>query len=367
MKKKLVMLIGFLPNPRIYKRLALERELFDVHLICWDRGSEMQAPPKAEGFRVHCLRIPACSDPLRRLLPYGKFSVKAKKLIKAIGPDIIHVQGLDMLRIAFAAKCPHVIYEVADLHRLLVDAPRNLPLALMQRLMKREEFRLCRSIDLLIVTSAGYVKQYFHAVVPMEKILVFPNMPDLTAFQSYRRKKDGEFTVGFIGDIRYPEQMRNLLDAARACDMRVMFAGFEQGGHTIEELCRSYSKGEWLGRFDFLTQAAELYGKCDVIYSVYNGDMVNVRVAIPNKLYEAVYCGLPIIVAKNTYLSEIVEDWGVGVAVDHRGPEELIDALKKLREDRGYYASLVRGCDAHRNEIDLHRYNEKLKQILLKL
>ena len=95
-----VILIGFMPNPRIYKRIEQEKAVCNVHLICWDRESNLLAYPNAEGYTAHVLKLAASNDPIRRLVPYQKFSARAMKLLKQIKPDLIHVQGLDMLKIA---------------------------------------------------------------------------------------------------------------------------------------------------------------------------------------------------------------------------------------------------------------------------
>jgi hypothetical protein len=122
-----------------------------------------------------------------------------------------------------------------------------------------------------------------------------------------------------------------------------------------------------VGRFDFATQAAALYGKCDAMYSVYDADMHNVRVALPNKLYESVYCEMPLIVAKDTYLAEVVDQWGVGFAVDHRQPQELIALLEQLRDQRIPLEPIVENCRKRKMDIDLAVYNQKLKAWLNKL
>lgn len=370
-RKKLVMLVGFLPNPRLYKRLALEKQEYDTHLICWDRGSEMQLKPKEDGFTVHSLSIPAAGNPVKRLPAYALFSRKAQRLLQMIDPDVIHVQGLDMLRIAcrykeHTLKPVQIIYEVADLHRLLIDKPSNISKKMLQRFLRQEEKRCCQEIALLIVTSEKFLDEYLGSYVPKDKTLFMPNTPDLSAFAEYKPKayNRDDFTVGFIGDVRYPQQMRNLIEAAKACDIKVLFAGFEQGGNEIESLCRSYSHGEWFGRFNFKEQAAALYEKCDVIYSVYDADMTNVRVALPNKLYEAIYCERPIIVAKGTYLAELVERWGVGVAVDHREPKELSAVLQRMRDDTEYYQAFCYRCHEQKRIADTETYNKLLKDCL---
>ena len=100
------------------------------------------------------------------------------------------------------------------------------------------------------------------------------------------------------------------------------------------------------------------------MYAVYDADIKNVQVALPNKLYEAVVCEIPLIVAKNTYLEEIVEQWGVGIAVDHKSVAELVDALNMLRSDRAQYLKIQEACRTHQHEVDLRMYNHVLHSII---
>ena len=90
------------------------------------------------------------------------------------------------------------------------------------------------------------------------------------------------------------------------------------------------------------------------MYSVYDADMQNVRVALPNKLYEAVYCEIPLIVAKNTYLAQLVDEWGVGLAVDHKNKDELVEALHRLQSDQAIDKCIEQNCRGRKNEVDLN-------------
>lgn len=369
-KQRAVILIGFLPNPRILKRIELEKKMFNLHLICWDRGSNMLFPPAEDGYRVHIIKINAGNDPLKRMRPYAEFSRKARKMLETIQPTLIHVQGLDMLKIAISYKkkiykeCK-IIYEVADLHRLIVGRQKSIVKKIIQKYLIYEDRRCCQDIDLLIVTSQKHMDSYFVDFVAKEKMLCIPNVPDLSVFCDYKKKKRGEkLVVGYIGSVRYKHQMKNLICATNVCGVNLMIAGFEDEPAEIEPLCKRNPNIEWVGRFDFNSQIAKLYEKCDVMYSVYDADIENVRVAIPNKLYESVYCDMPIIIAKNTYLANVVEEWGVGVAVDHRKPDELVEVLKKMRDDAEYYNSFVVNCKDHKGEVDLDKYNQLLSNYI---
>jgi succinoglycan biosynthesis protein ExoL len=372
MKKQIVILIGCLPQPIVYKRVELAKELGDVHLICWDRCNSMLLPPVEDGYSAHVIKIQAKNNPLKRLIPYHKFCMEAGRMLKDIQPDLIHVQGLDMLKIAcsykkHASKPVRIIYEVADLHRLLVDRQKSPVARAAQKYLRFMDRHLEQEYDLLILTSMKYYDVYFHNFVVKEKVLYMPNVPDLSAFASYRKKKDGQFTIGYIGGIRYKKEIKLLLDAAKINNVHLMFAGFENEPLEIEPICKADSNIEWVGRFDFNKQAATLYGKCDVMYSVYDADMHNVRVALPNKLYEAVYCEMPLIVAKNTYLAQVVEEWGVGVAVDHKSVDELAAALKELRENKALREQIAENCRKHKDEVDLQKYNAQLKNKMIQI
>ena len=372
MAKTIADLIGFLPNPRIYKRIALERQIGNVHLICWDRGNSMLQRPIEDGYTAYVIQVKAGGNPLKRLLPYKKFSKQANAFLDQIQPDLVHVQGLDMLKIACAykkhsSKAVKIIYEVADLHRLLVDQQKSLIAKTAQKYLRFTERHLVKQYDLLVLTSMKYYDVYFKDFVPKEKVLYMPNVPNLSAFGSYQKKAGGEFTVGYLGAVRYKQQMKNLIEASERAGVHAMIAGYEDQPMVIEPLCKDKANIEWVGRFDFNKQAAELYGKCDVMYSVYDADMHNVRVALPNKLYEAVYCEMPLIVAKNTYLAQVVEEWGVGVAVDHKSVDELAEALKELRDNKALREQIAENCRKHKDEIDLQKYNNILRGNIMKL
>lgn len=119
-----------------------------------------------------------------------------------------------------------------------------------------------------------------------EKLFELPNVPDLSAFKGFERKTTGEFTIGFIGAIRYLSQMKLLIDASEKAGVKVFFAG---GGSVEEEewLYRNTQDKSWieiLGKYNYNRDIKTLYSKADAIYSVYDADNPNVRIANPANL-----------------------------------------------------------------------------------
>lgn len=320
----------------------------------------MQVPLDDPSIDTHILNETVKNSVLSRYLSNIRFGEKALSILQSICPRIIHVQGLDMLEIAYKYKRKYdgsvkIIYEVADLHSLLVDAQPDILHKLIQWYLRRQDRTLAPKSDLLIVTSDFYYKSYFSNFIKENAYLYLPNIPDLNIFSHYEKKEAHAFTIGYIGIIRYKEQISQLIDVCMEERVPLLIAGYEQGENVIETKCANNPDIDWIGRFNFDKEASQLYEKCSAIYAVYDADMSNVRVALPNKLYESVYCELPIIVAKNTYLASIVEEWGVGIAVNHKDSNELVSAIRSLM-DPVIYSRYVKNCRNHKKDIDSNKY-----------
>ena len=104
----------------------------------------------------------------------------------------------------------------------------------------------------------------------------------------------------------------------------------------------------------------------DCVYSVYDTSLKNVQLALPNKLYEAIKCNLPIIVAKNTKLSDIVKEWGVGMEVSDNDENELLQAIIRLKNDKEYYNTIINNCNKMNDIINCKEINNLYMEILNK-
>ena len=121
---------------------------------------------------------------------------------------------------------------------------------------------------------------------------------------------------------------------------------------------------EYHGKFYYDDDIARLYSNCDIIFSVYNSDMKNVRIALPNKLYESIIARLPIIVSTNTYLQELVEQWKVGFAVNHLSSEEMREVVIRLMEDKELYKEIQRNEEIAWKELNPAKNNERLLNLI---
>lgn len=344
-------LLTHVPNPRINKRIEVFKSVADTKVICTRRASQnIWEPSQDVEHFIYDIDLPSAKYIVKRYLASQDFQKKALEKLEEIQPNVIYAEGLDTLIIAGKYKKNHpvkIFFEVADLRENYIEKPKKIFNRILTDVLLREERKAFRNVSYLVVTSPKFYDMHYNALITREQMLFIPNAPDPEVFQDYRKKTEGSFTIGFIGGIRYLKQMKMLVDAANEVGAEVLFAG--AGGTSTEnaeirEYCKGMDNVTFTGRYNYNTEIASLYGKVDCVFSVYDADNPNVRIALPNKLYESILCELPIIVAKNTYLAELVEQYGVGIAVSHEDKEDLKRVLMALKNDRRYYDAIAEKC-----------------------
>ncbi|MDO4502176.1 MAG: glycosyltransferase [Coriobacteriia bacterium] len=351
---KTVLLLNHAPNPRMLKRVSLMMEFGEVHVVCLDRTDvniweiDSSLYTSIEAVKM---AVPSSKHLVKRYIATRKFRKIAKRKIYSIEPDLIYTELFDCLLIAAEAKrqipgCS-MVYEVADIREALLSDETSLLRKLKQSVIKAIEKRAFSAVDRLVVTSGRFYEDYYSSLMPFDRTIFAPNAPDSSLFEGYCANVNrGRFCLGFVGSIRYLDQLKLMVDACHITGVSCLIAGAAVSDAADKEI-REYSQGKdvsFTGRFNYAQQVREIYSQIDCVFAVYDADNPNVRIALPNKLYESVFCGLPILVAKGTYLSELVEEWGVGLSVDHKNLEDLVGAIQRLRDDKNLRLSIQDNC-----------------------
>jgi succinoglycan biosynthesis protein ExoL len=369
-KKKVVMLFPHLPNPRMIKRINALKENYNVEVIYWDRGLEFNKVNKIPpAIKNYVLRAKANEgNPLGRLFITLKVMNKALNLIRTLQPDFLYISKTDMLMVGvlykFFKNPVKIIYEVSDLHSLLIDRQKGLVKNFVSQVLKRLEKQLCKYISLLVVTSEYFYKYFYGDIVEEKKLLFIPNTPELKIFEGFTRSINKKFTVGFIGSVRYGEQIKMLINAAEKCKTNVFIAGKGIDYENIKEYSMGKDYVQIYGSYEYEQEIKMLYSKVDCIYSVYDASKKNVQIALPNRLYEALYTNTPIIAAKETYLGEIVDKYKLGKVVSHNEVDELIEAINELKSSEDIFSQIETNATKLREEWVLEKFN---KELLIKI
>jgi glycosyltransferase involved in cell wall biosynthesis len=90
---------------------------------------------------------------------------------------------------------------------------------------------------------------------------------------------------------------------------------------------------EYMGLLSHSQTLLETAG-CDCVVIPYDSDMINNRIGLPNKLFEALACSRPILAQRGTLAATIIEEHGCGFGTDFKDPNELRLTLKTILRER---------------------------------
>lgn len=365
------MLISHIPNPRILKRIKSLEDNFEISLVYWDRGqAEKESFEINHRHKVMKVSLDAPQGvPFKRIIPLCRYIVKAISILKREDPEIIHAANMDMLFIAtryrrIFNKDVKIVYEVADLPKYSFVKKIDSLKSLIAKTLQRAEKNMSKNISEIILTSPYFWDVYFSKFISKDKYLFMPNAPSKELFDKYQPKVCGSFTIGFIGSVRYVEQLKMLIDAVQEIeeDIQVLIAGSGPGYGQISEYSKDKHFVEMYGPYNYEKEIVSLYEKVDCTYSVYNAELENVKIALPNRLYESIICEMPIIGAKGTVLGQFIEEEQIGLTVDYNDKEGLKKQLSAVIKSKEKVILYQKNC----RQIKRKYYYENNSAILLK-
>jgi glycosyltransferase involved in cell wall biosynthesis len=99
---------------------------------------------------------------------------------------------------------------------------------------------------------------------------------------------------------------------------------------------------------------------CDAGVSMDTDTCINQRYSLPNKVFDYIAAGLPVLVSPLPEVAALVERYGCGMVLTGVTPDEIAGQLQKLADDRPLLLSLRRNAEEARRELTWEK--EKIKE-----
>lgn len=355
------------PVPRLIERIhaaVAAGHKVAVAYLC--RPGPAVSIGEIEGADVFPITVAFRRAGIDRALSFPKLirKINSTVLKRAQKKAFIYIDSLDLLAaVQLARKGGHfsIRYEVRDLHY------HQFSSGLTGRLIRFVDRRLMKGVDRLIVTSKAYVDHYYQNIFhgPVTLLENYPNPKVWKGFHPKPIDKNTPVTVGLVGAIRYTDCIFALIEGARIARSRGINVRLKIIGPDQEGRLELGSQDYWIersGPFDYVRDIKKIYSDIDLIWSVYDTRIKNVRLALSNKLYESLMSGIPVIAAANTHLAERVLEMGIGAKVEGRSAESIATLLGSVRSEDWYplaRQSLSRWEEQLDKLMDEHRAAEK--------
>lgn len=340
---KVVFLNNSYPIPtrtqKIYNSLLrIFKDDVDVKFIAWDRMNYNKTDKQnyiyssQEGY----------GNKMRKIFGIFKFGRYSKDIIINEDPDIIITRQWDMFILAkLITKNRKIIYDVCDM-------PSSSNKLLHFIIDKLEKYYLSSKDDSIIFASRFFVGNYkkVHAnKITLENKIDLLNCTPVG--KQLKKNKKNKLSVAFIGAIRYFETLKNLIDAAAELDVELNFYGVGSDSNQLKNYCLSKSNINIYGRFNY-NEINKFYMDNDIIWAAYPYKDLNVKQAISNKHFEAVFFSKPCIYSINTELGEYCEINKLGYTVDPYEIEDIRNLLVGIINDSSIIESSIKSIEKYK-------------------
>lgn len=343
MKKKSVCILRSNPvdpDSRVEKEAwSLCKAGYDVTVFAWDRDSDH--PMRREDITVAGLKIPIVRVGYRAgygqgrksLIPFMRFQWAMMRWIlhNRSKLDIIHACDFDTALFSFLVKGKvRFIYDIFD---FLYGEPASV----FQKFIKKLQIMLINHADATIICTEERKEQIAGATPKCLGIV------HNTPFDGQRSDDSGLVFQGNLDKIKivyvgiYANE-RLLIPichvVSRHPEVELHIGGFGELEHDINELAKANENIFCYGRIPY-NQTLDLESRCDIMLAVYDPSDENCRYAAPNKFYESLMLGKPVMMAKGTGMSYVIEQNDTGVLIDfsEAGFEQGIVELIHRREE----------------------------------
>lgn len=263
------------------------------------------------------------------------------------GARLVLARNLDLALIALAARrlaalragraAPPLVYECLDIHDLMTRPDR------VGRIMRRAERHVLAQSALLVVSSPGFMQNYFQPVqgyrgpvaLVENKLWLGLGAEARPARPAPVSRPDGPLTIGLVGSIRCQASVELLMRTADLMGdrLRVRISGglHEHSLHGFHEALAARANVEWTGPYAYPQGLAQAYAGCDLVWAQ---DMwqrgTNSDWLLPNRIYEASWCGCPSVGLADTQTGARITADRLGWTVPRAAPEDLAALLDRL-------------------------------------
>ncbi|MCP4049312.1 MAG: glycosyltransferase family 4 protein [bacterium] len=237
------------------------------------------------------------------------------------------------------------VFEVRD---LWVDFANELGLVknrFIIRFFKTIEKILYRRAAGIIVNSPGFIP-FINQYVEDEKIILIPNGVDISDFNNMKsqkemKKKSGcidRFIVMYTGNLGVANDIETILKAAVSLkehkDIQLVFIGGGMKKDFLKEKCISQN----IDNVKFIdavpkSQMPDILSAADVCLATLK-DIKLFSTVYPNKVFDYMAAGKPVILAIDGVIKEVIEKSGGGIAVKPGDEKDIAAAILTYYNDR---------------------------------
>lgn len=310
------------PDPPVEKMAdTLIEDGHNVTILCWDRSERYKLHKNKVRIGNNLINMYRIGIPgifgggvknIKQLLHFQlvimTFLIKKRKII-----DIVHSFDFDTGLVTFLF-CKlfnqRYIYHILDYY---VDS--HFLHGNIKKIIEKLEIKVINNAEAVIICTEQRKKQIYKALP--KKTVIIHNTPIPIELSTEYSIKKGTCRLVYVGILSSGRFLKELLEYVKNHkNFELHIAGFGILEKHVKSMSKNCNNIYYYGKISY-DQTLNLENQCDVMIAMYDPSINNHKFAAPNKFYESLFLGKPIIMAKHTGMSEIVLENELGCVVDY--------------------------------------------------
>lgn len=348
-------------DQRLYKTcLTFLKAGYQVHVVGRKMADSHAFRPK--GYDSTRLNLLFSKGPLF----YAELNIRLFFLLLVFDADVFYSNDLDTLPANFLASRLRRKKLIYDSHEYFTEVPELQGRKLVQRIWGwlerlmlphvKHSFTVCESV------ANEYHKKYGISMQVMR------NCPLAASYSMDEDVYDpGRKIVIYQGALNKGRGLEVLIEAMPYVpEAQLWIFG---GGDLEKELKKMANEGRICNQITFygklpFQQLREYTRQGTLGVSLEENLGLNYYYALPNKLFDYVHAGVPVLVSPFPEMSWIVDEYGVGAKASYAGAQELAIQLRGLLDDAGRLEQWHRQCLRVAGGLTWEQEEVKLLQLL---
>lgn len=270
---------------------------------------------------------------IRNLSALLKFQISICKFVydKRKQINVIHACDLDtaytvsLLRKFFRFN---IVYDIFDFY------PDSHGLdGLPYKVLKHLEYSVIRKSDAVIICSEKR-KEQIGGSKPKKLVVIHNSPPQIK--MSFQPIVESPITkICYVGILSEGRMINELLTVVSENPnlYELHIGGFGNLDKLVESFSERFPNIIYYGKISY-KDTIKLELQCDILTALYDPSIKNHRYAAPNKFYEGLMLGKPLIMIKNTGMDEIIEQNQIGTVIPTMSINDLENGLEEIVSQR---------------------------------
>lgn len=332
------------PDPRVEKEVnsLLLNKKVQIEIHAWDRTASYEYRKEklylTNGVAtIHRTGIPAGWGVgiKKNAVAYCRYFVRTLKWLMKNHRDYDYIHACD-LHTVLPAMFPIVVFKkklVYDIYDYFSETAHGNKIVL--KLSKLFETFVINHATATIICSEKREEQIRPA--NPKRLVILHNAPSNSQIVVSNRRicmsEDDKPKLVYVGNLVEDRCIREVVDIARKCpDVEVHIGGIGALERFVDNAAHELDNLYYYGKMAY-EDVLELEKQCDIMVAFYDQHVPNHRYAAPNKFYEALALGKPIIMLHDTGVDDIVDQYKLGITVE-QNIESMIEGIRTLISER---------------------------------